>query len=203
VGGDWYDVFTLPTGELGVVIGDVTGSGLPAAVIMGRMRSSLRSYALETSDPAEVLARLDRKMQHFEPGAMATVSYAVFGGDLNWVRICLAGHYPPVIASPQQPARLAGIPSGLLIGAAPDAKRQAATLEIAPGTLMCFYTDGLIERRSRPIEHGLARLCQAVTAQPPHTVLATVMAALVGSEPAPDDIAVLAFRRQALTMEQL
>src|SRR5580704_7929653 len=55
VGGDWYDVFTLPSGELCVVIGDVAGSGLPAAVIMGRMRSALRAYALETRDPAEVL----------------------------------------------------------------------------------------------------------------------------------------------------
>jgi hypothetical protein len=68
-GGDWYDVFRLPSGQLGVVMGDVAGSGLPAAVIMGRMRSALRAYALETADPAEVLDRLDRKMQHFEPGA--------------------------------------------------------------------------------------------------------------------------------------
>jgi putative methionine-R-sulfoxide reductase with GAF domain len=73
VGGDWYDVFTLSTGELCVVTGDVAGSGLPAAVIMGRMRSALRAYALESRDPAEVLARLDRKMQHFEPEALATV----------------------------------------------------------------------------------------------------------------------------------
>ncbi len=79
VGGDWYDVFTLPDGQLGVVIGDVAGSGLAAAVIMGRMRSALRAYALETADPAAVLAKLDAKMQHFEPGAVATVAYAVFG----------------------------------------------------------------------------------------------------------------------------
>jgi phosphoserine phosphatase RsbU/P len=132
VGGDWYDVFTLPSGELGVVIGDVTGSGLPAAVIMGRMRSALRAYALETSDPAEVLARLDRKIQHFEPGCLATVLYAVLDPGLDRMRICLAGHYPPVITSPGQPARLASIPPALLIGAAPDVQRQAATLEIAP-----------------------------------------------------------------------
>jgi phosphoserine phosphatase RsbU/P len=196
VGGDWYDVFTLPTGELGVVIGDVTGSGLSAAVIMGRMRSALRAYALETSDPAEVLARLDRKIQHFEPGALATVLYAVLDTGLDRMRICAAGHYPPVIAAPAQPAHLADIPAGLLIGAAPDAQRQAATLKIAPGTLVCFYTDGLIERRGQTIDHGLAQLCQAVTAQPPEAACAEVMAALVGSEPAPDDIALLMFYRQ-------
>jgi phosphoserine phosphatase RsbU/P len=156
VGGDWYDVFTLPAGQLGVVIGDVTGSGLRAAVIMGRMRSALRAYALETEDPAEVLARLDRKMQHFEPGSLATVAYAVFDPGMGRVRICLAGHYPPVVAVPGQPAELAGIVPGLLIGAVPGAQRPVTTLQIVPGTLLCFYTDGLmllhrwIDRAPRP-----------------------------------------------------
>jgi sigma-B regulation protein RsbU (phosphoserine phosphatase) len=195
VGGDWYDVFTLPSGRLGVVIGDVTGSGLPAAVIMGRMRSALRAYALETDDPAEVLARLDRKMQHFEPGAVATALYAVFDPGLGQVRICTAGHYPPVVASPGQPAELADIASGLLIGAAPGAQRRVTILNIAPGTLMCFYTDGLIERRDHSIDDGLSRLCQTVTAQAPDAACAAVMAAMVGSESAADDIALLMVRR--------
>ncbi len=196
VGGDWYDVFTLPSGQLGMVMGDVTGSGLQAAVIMGRMRSALRAYAMDTCDPAEILGRLDRKMQHFEPGALATVACAVFDPGLDRARICSAGHYPPVIASPGQAARLADIPAGLLIGAAPGAERQVATIDISPGTLMCFYTDGLIERRGHPIDHRLALLCQALTAQPPDAACAAVMAALVGSEPAHDDVALLMFRRQ-------
>jgi serine phosphatase RsbU (regulator of sigma subunit) len=195
VGGDWYDVFTLPGGQLGVVIGDVTGSGLPAAVIMGRMRSALRAYALQTTDPAKVLAGLDAKMQHFEPGAVATVAYAVFGPGLDLVRICSAGHYPPVIASPGQPAGLADVPPGLLIGAVPGAQRHVATIDLSPGTLVCFYTDGLIERRAQTIDQGLEQLCQAVTAQPPDAACAAVMAALVGSEPARDDIALLMVRR--------
>jgi hypothetical protein len=61
---------------------------------------------------------------------------------------------------------------------------------------MCFYTDGLIERRGRPIDHGLALLCQAVTPQPPDAACAAVMAALVGNEPVRDDIALLMFWRQ-------
>jgi serine phosphatase RsbU (regulator of sigma subunit) len=195
VGGDWYDVFTLPSGQLCAVIGDVTGSGLPAAVIMGRIRSALRAYALDTADPAEVLCRLDRKMQHFEPGALATVAYAVFDPGLDRVHICSAGHYPPVIAAAGQPAVLADVPPGLLIGAAPGAQRRAASIDISPGTLMCFYTDGLIERRGRPIDHGLALLCQTVTAQPPDAACAAVMAALVGNERVRDDIALLMFRR--------
>jgi sigma-B regulation protein RsbU (phosphoserine phosphatase) len=196
VGGDWYDVFILPTGELGMVIGDVAGSGLHAAVIMGRMRSALRAYALETRDPAEVLDRLDRKMQHFEPGALATVLYAVAEPTLDRVHIATAGHLPPVVALPGLPAELADISADLMIGVAPGVQRQVTTVKIPPGTLLCLYTDGLIERPGEPIDDSLARLCQVVAAEPADACCVTVMGALVGSEQARDDIALLTFRRQ-------
>jgi len=199
VGGDWYDVFILPDGKLGIVVGDVAGSGLAAAVIMGRMRSALRAYALETRDPAEVLSRLDRKIQHFEADAMATVLYAVIDPGLDRMDICLAGHFPPVIAYPGRPAELASVPVGLIIGVADPAPRPVTTLPIPPGALLCFYTDGLIERRGELIDDGLARLCgavTAVTAQPAEDACATVMQALAGGGPARDDIALLMVRRQ-------
>jgi putative methionine-R-sulfoxide reductase with GAF domain len=196
VGGDWYDVFTLPTGELCVVIGDVAGSGLAAAVIMGRMRSALRAYALETRDPADVLSRLDRKMQHFEADAMATVLYAVIEPGLERMDISLAGHFPPVIAYPGQPAELASVPAGLMIGIADPAPRPVTSLPIRPGALVCFYTDGLIERRGEVIDDGLARLCRAVAAQPAEAAAAAVMQELVGSQTARDDIALLMLRRE-------
>lgn len=196
VGGDWYDVFSGPSGHLWAVIGDVTGSGLAAAVIMGRMRSALRAYALESADPADVLDRLDRKIQHFEPGALATVLCAVFEPDLGRVTICSAGHLPPVVASPGRAAEIADVPAGLLIGAARGTRRQAATFEITPGSVFCFYTDGLIERRGQLIDQGMACLCQLVSAEPPEAACATVMAALVGNEAATDDVAVLMIRCQ-------
>ncbi len=196
VGGDWYDAFTLPSGEMCVVMGDVAGSGLPAAVIMGRMRSALRAYALETLDPAEVLRRLDRKMQHFEPDALATVLYAVFDPALDQVRVCMAGHFPPVVALPGQPAELASIATGLMIGVSPDAPRHVTTLPIPAGALLCFYTDGLIERPGQLIDDGLERLRRVVVAQPPEAACAEVMGELVGSEPARDDIALLIIRRR-------
>jgi phosphoserine phosphatase RsbU/P len=196
VGGDWYDVFCLPSGELCVVIGDVAGSGLASAVIMGRMRSALRSYALETSDPADVLGRLDRKMQYFEPDAMATVLYAVIDPALDRMRVCSAGHFPPVIASPGQPAELAGVATGLMIGAGLQAQRPVSTVRIPPDTLLCFYTDGLVERPGEVIDDGLARLCRAVRAESPDVACSAVMQALVGPEPARDDIALLMVRRR-------
>jgi sigma-B regulation protein RsbU (phosphoserine phosphatase) len=196
VGGDWYDVFTLPSGQLGVVIGDVTGSGLPAAVIMGRMRSALRAYALDSTDPAEVLARLDAKMQHFEPGALATVSYAIFDPGLESMRISLGGHYPPVIAAPGEPATLAEIPPGLLIGAVPGADRRTVTIGLSPGMVVCFYTDGLVERRNVPIDDRLDLLCRSVTGASPDVVCANVMGSLIGAEPVRDDVALVVFRRE-------
>ncbi len=195
VGGDWYDVFALPSGQTGLVIGDVAGSGLRAAVIMGRMRSALRAYALEVTDPAEVLSRLDRKMQHFEPGALATVLYAVIEPGLSRVVISSAGHIPPVVAAPGQPAELAEIPADLMIGVAPDACRHVASIEMLPGALLCLCTDGLIERKEYPLDDGLARLCGAVTTRSPEAACSAIMAALVGSEPVRDDIALLVFRR--------
>jgi sigma-B regulation protein RsbU (phosphoserine phosphatase) len=194
IGGDWYDVFTLPSGELCVVLGDVAGSGLQAAIIMGRMRSALRAYALETRDPAEVLSRLDRKMQHFEPDAMATIAYAVLTPATGELAIASAGHFPPVVAVPGRPSALGEIAVGVPIGVADDPVRQTTTIGLAPGTVLCLFTDGLIERRHTPIDDRLARLSRVVAADPPENVCATVMRALVGREPAGDDIALLVLR---------
>jgi serine phosphatase RsbU (regulator of sigma subunit) len=195
VGGDWYDVFTLPSGELGVVMGDVAGQGMSAAVIMGRMRSALRAYALESDDPAEVLYKLDRKMQHFELGAMATVLYAVCQPELKWARIASAGHWPPVFATSGGSAALLDIAPGILIGVDPDPQRQVTRVEIPAGAVLCFYTDGLIERRDSTIDANLARLCESVVPGPPDTVCAAVMAALIGREAVRDDVALLTLRR--------
>lgn len=195
VGGDWYDVFFLPSGELSLVVGDVAGSGLPAAVIMGRMRSALRSYALETADPAEVLTRLDRKMQHFEPGALATVLYAVLDPSLQTARISAAGHLPPVLAVPGHSGELVDVHSDLLIGADAATPRHSATIAIPPGALLCMCTDGLVERREYPLDEGLDRLRKAAQAGPAKAACAAVMGALVGNEAVRDDIAVLVFHK--------
>ena len=197
VGGDWYDVFTLPSGQLCVAVGDVAGSGLAAAVIMGRMRSTLRAYALESADPAEVLVRLDRKMRHFEPDALATVLYAVIEPGLDRMLVTLAGHFPPIIARVDEPAELADVRPGLMIGVGGGPQRPVTSVPVPPGALACFYTDGLIERPGQPIDDALARLCRAVSAQPPEAACTAVMGAMVGNEPTRDDIALLMIRRQA------
>jgi serine phosphatase RsbU (regulator of sigma subunit) len=197
VGGDWYDVFVLPSGDLGVVVGDVAGSGLSAAVIMGRIRSALRAYALEFPDPGEVLHKLDQKMRYFEEGnIMATVSYAVLDRASGQLRISSAGHLPPVIAAPGQPGVLGKVEPDPPIGITAVPTRQVTTLAVVPGAVLCFFTDGLVERRGQSIDDGLTVLCQSVTSGPPEDVCVSVMHALVGSQYPGDDIALLVLRRQ-------
>jgi sigma-B regulation protein RsbU (phosphoserine phosphatase) len=197
VGGDWYDVFTLPTGQVCAVIGDVAGTGLNAAVIMGRIRSALRAYALETEDPAEVLSRLDRKMHHFEPDAMATVLCAMFSPSLGSVRISSAGHLPPVIARPGEPAAPADIAGDILIGVYGYKPRQASTLDFPPGATLCLYTDGLVERRDRPLDDGIAMMCDALRPGDLELSCSLLMSAMAGDASASDDVALLMLRRRA------
>lgn len=194
IGGDWYDVFALPSGHVGIVIGDVVGNGLRAAVVMGRIRSALRAYALESDDPADVLGRLDRKIQLFEPDAVATVIYAVIEPSRRWMNVSLAGHPPPVLAAPGAPARVLDAPADLPVGAYPDAARRAVEVPLEAGTVAFFYTDGLVERRDRPLHVGLGELLEAVAPGPAEQVCAAAMATLIGDEPRTDDVAVLAVR---------
>lgn len=195
VGGDWYDVFVLPGGQVCAVIGDVAGTGLNAAVIMGRMRSALRAYALESADPAQVLTRLDAKMRYFEPDAMATVLCAVFSPGLGTVHISSAGHLPPVIARPGGPAAAAGVAGDILIGVTGHKPRRVTTLGFRPGDTLCLFTDGLVERRGRPFDQGIAMLCAALPPGDLERCCSLVMSALASDTPPGDDIALLMLRR--------
>ncbi len=195
VGGDWYDLFTLPSGRVGVVIGDVVGHGLRAAVVMGRLRSALRAYALDSSDPAEVLTRLDRKVQHFEQEAMATVLFGQFDPSFDLLHVSLAGHLPPMLARPGEPGVVLDLPADPPLGARSRTPRRTTSVPVPPGALVCLYTDGLVERRGRSLDLGIEQLRRTVSAGPADLVCATVMAELVGADPSVDDIAVLVLRR--------
>jgi phosphoserine phosphatase RsbU/P len=195
VGGDWYDVFTLPSGHLGIVVGDVSGHGLRSAVVMGRLRSALRSYALDHDDAAEVLYRLDRKITHFEAGNMATVIYALLDPERNRLVVSSAGHPPPVMAHPTGAPCPLVIPTDAPVGAGWQRLRHNTTIDLPEGSTIVFYTDGLVERRGEVIDQGIQRLCKAVDAAPAEIVCRTVMARMDVAS-AEDDIAILAIHRQ-------
>ncbi|HEY8472866.1 MAG TPA: GAF domain-containing SpoIIE family protein phosphatase [Natronosporangium sp.] len=192
VGGDWYDLFTLPSGQVGVAIGDVAGSGLRAAVVMGRIRSALRAYAIESEDPADVLTRLDRKIQLFEPDAFATAIYAVIDPSRSTMTASVAGHLPPILLDPVGAPRELVVTADLPLGAYPNAPRHSVTLPFPDALLL--YTDGLIERRGRPLDVAIKQLLETLTGGTADELCAQVMA-LVHGDPVADDIALLAICR--------
>jgi serine phosphatase RsbU (regulator of sigma subunit) len=199
VGGDWYDVFGLPSGSLCIVVGDVVGRGLPAAVRMGRLRSALRAYAVDCDDPAELLGKLDRQVRQFEPEVMATVLCAIVDPSGEQLRLSTAGHLPPVVsAALDVPAAVLQLPVDLPVGVDITQPRHTSVMALPAGTGVCLYTDGLIERRGRSFSVGLEHLRRVMFAGPAESVCAALMSALVGAETAADDIAVLVLRRQEM-----
>ena len=183
LGGDWYDVFSLPSGRLGVVIGDVVGRGLQAAVIMGRLRSALRAFALEEDDPAEVLERLDGNVQHFEENVMATVLYAIFEPSLERVSLSSAGHLPPIIAQPGEQSALLNVPIDLPVGVSVGPPRRTTSIDLPDHGLLFLYTDGLVERRGSPLDAGLDALCEVVRAEEAESVCSGVLHRMIGADP--------------------
>jgi sigma-B regulation protein RsbU (phosphoserine phosphatase) len=196
VGGDWYDVFPLSGGRIGIVIGDVAGHGFAAAVVMGRLRSALRAYALDNEAPEVVMDKLDRKASHFEAGVMATVAYAVVEPTASRLTLCLAGHLRPVLARPGRPSEFVDAYVDPPIGFSLKGRhRRSHTIEVPPGATVCFYTDGLIERRDRPIDAGLADLLNAVAAVPSERVCSELMTEFVEGQSTVDDVALLVVHR--------
>jgi phosphoserine phosphatase RsbU/P len=195
VGGDWYDAFPLPDGQIGVVVGDVAGRGLGAAVVMGRLRSSLRAHAIESASPGETLDRLRREFSHFEPQQMATLLYITISAGIDRFTLASTGHLPPIVAVPGHQTALLDCSPSQPVGVSDAARPVDVTCELLPGTTVAMYTDGLVERRTTPIDEGLERLRSAVYLGPVEDVCNAVMEELIGDEAVMDDIALLLFRR--------
>ena len=197
VGGDWFDAFELPSGAVGIVMGDVVGSGLRAAVVMGRLRSSLRSYALEFSQPAAVLDRLNRKIMHFEPGEMASVLYLVVAPDRTRLTLASSGHPPPIATQPRQDAVFLDVCPSPPVGVDSSTEHVNVDHPLEPGMTVAVYTDGLFERRNVPLDKQLERLRNSVHAGPPQVVVTNIMSEMIGTHIVDDDTALLVFRRVA------
>jgi sigma-B regulation protein RsbU (phosphoserine phosphatase) len=204
LGGDWYDVFRLPDDRIGIVMGDVAGHGLAAAVVMGRLRSALRAYALEHPDPAEVLRLLDIKITYFEAGAVATVLYAVAEPPYHRFAFSSAGHLSPLLIRPGGSAASSQVTTDPPLGVPGPWVRRTTVVDLPPGSTLCLFTDGLVERRPPAdapeldqINPGLERLSKALRCGDAETTCATLLAEIVGDDVTEDDIALLVVRRPA------
>jgi PAS domain S-box-containing protein len=194
IGGDWYDAIALPDGRVVVSIGDVTGRGLTAAVIMGRMRQAIETLATYESDPVRLLDAADSVLRRAHPDAIVTALVGVVDPAARTLAYATAGHPTPIVRTPggtlrQLPGR--GLPLGLREGREPP----STTVVLPQSSLVVFFTDGLVES-TRDIDEGERRVLAAL-ADP--TVAdgrapAAALVARVLDDGIRDDVAVLTLR---------
>jgi len=207
VGGDWYESIALPGGRVALVVGDVAGHGVRAAVTMGRLRTAIHTLAMLELPPAETLQHLNELMQELgvrEPH-FATCVYAVFDAVAGTCEVASAGHLPPLLVRPDGsnelldvlPAPPLGVGTGLI---------QSRVLDVEDGSLLVLYTDGLVERRNRDIDEGLGRLREIFgpgSAQQPLEDLCKDTLAGVYADENRDDIAVLMARLRRIPADHV
>lgn len=234
VGGDWFDVIELPGHRTALVVGDVMGRGLRAAVAMGELRTAVRTLALLDLEPAEVLSALDEVARGLgTPGGgdrsdvfgggggaqwpsrvahksreadlsevyLATCVYAVYDSVTRRCTFANAGHLPPVVVEPGEPALLLDVPPGMPLGVGGEPFEEVE-VELKEGALLALYTDGLVESRDHPLDEGLQAFREALTepSQPLEDVCDHVLATL-DTRHGEDDIALLMARIQGLPVD--
>jgi serine phosphatase RsbU (regulator of sigma subunit) len=198
VGGDWYESIALPGARVALVVGDVAGHGVRAAVTMGRLRTAIHTLAMLELSPAETLQQLNELMGDLgarEPH-FATCVYAVYDAVTGMLEVASAGHLPPLLVGPDgtneflslTPAPPLGIGSGSV---------QSKFVPVTDGSLLVLYTDGLVENRTRDIDVGLRLLSEifgpGAAARPLEDLCRATLAG-VYSDQQRDDIALLMAR---------
>lgn len=198
VGGDWYDVVDLDAGRLALVVGDCVGHGLAAATVMGQLRSACRALLLEHLSPGVALTGLDRFAARL-PGAQCTTAFcAVLSPDTGELLYSSAGHPPPILVHADGTERILDEAGTIALGVRPDWTRPEARLTIPPSATLLLYTDGLVERRRRPLDQGIAEAIALV--RDGGTVALEELASHImsGLNPGggyPDDVALLLYRQ--------
>ncbi|MEU8617208.1 SpoIIE family protein phosphatase [Streptomyces sp. NPDC048623] len=221
VGGDWFDVIELPGHRTALVIGDVMGRGLRAAVAMGELRTAVRTLAQLDLEPAEVLSHLDEIARGLGAPAgaqqsarahkargpelsevyLATCVYAVYDPVTRRCTFANAGHLPPVLVEPDGEALLLDVPPGMPLGVGGEPFEEVQ-VELPEGALLALYTDGLVESRDHPLDEGLSAFRTALTnrGRPLEDVCDHVLNTL-DTRHGEDDIALLMARIQGLPSE--
>ncbi|QOV34849.1 SpoIIE family protein phosphatase [Streptomyces ferrugineus] len=211
VGGDWFDVIPLSGARVALVVGDVVGHGLHAAATMGRLRTAVHNFCSLDLSPEDLLTHLDDLVGRLDRGegwasenspdsgiVGATCLYAVYDPVSRRCTLTRAGHPLPAVVAPDGTVEFVDLPSGqpLGLGGMPF---ETVELELAEGSQLVLYTDGLVEDRHRDIDAGLEQL-RAVLSRvdlPPEETCEAVLDALLPARPG-DDVALLVARTHAL-----
>jgi len=193
LGGDWYDAFPLPGGQLALTIGDVVGRGFKAAALMGQLRSGLRAYATQHLGPAEVMFGLSGLIRQLAPGHSATVLYMVVDPERGEVTASGAGHPAPLLARDGGDAHFVEMAGSVPLGTVRLPRYENVTLELAQGSTLTLFSDGVVERRDEDLETRLEKLREAASGvgQDPDIVCEAILAAMLADRSRHDDAALL------------
>ncbi|MFD6296738.1 SpoIIE family protein phosphatase [Streptomyces sp. NPDC060235] len=200
VGGDWYDTVTLPDGRIGIVVGDCVGRGLEAASVMGQLRSACRALMLQDASPARTLMALDQFAAGVPGAACTTVFCGVLDTDTGQLTYSSAGHPPGILVHPEGTTRLLEDGRSLPLAVRPGKERPEGACTIPARSTLLLYTDGLVERRRRPLSVGIDEASEALQDGRGTAVdeLATdVMSRLAPVDGYDDDVALLLYRHPA------
>ena len=200
VGGDWYDIVELPDGRIGIVVGDCVGHGLDAATVMGQLRSACRALLLQDSSAAQALTAMDR-FAALIPGAIcSTVFCGILDRDAGRLTYSSAGHPPGILALPDGRTELLEDGRSFPLAVRPGIERTEASRIVPARAALLLYTDGLVERRRRSLDSGIAEAGSAVhrggsaDVEDLATAIMTGMAPDGGYE---DDVALVLYRHPA------
>ncbi|MFJ8474263.1 SpoIIE family protein phosphatase [Kitasatospora sp. NPDC094011] len=213
VGGDWFDVIPLPGARVALVVGDVVGHGLHAAATMGRLRTAIHNFSTLDLPPDELLGHLDElvnRIDQEEAGDAgsagltgATCLYAIYDPVSRRCTLAGAGHPPPAVVDPQGRVTFPELPTGPPLGLA-VLPFESVELELAEGSRLVLYTDGLVEDRERDIDEGLELLRTALSGPPrtPEQTCADVLRVMLPAHPE-DDIALLVAETRVLAPDRV
>ncbi|GAA3785702.1 hypothetical protein GCM10022403_020590 [Streptomyces coacervatus] len=217
VGGDWFDVIPLSGARVALVVGDVVGHGLHAAATMGRLRTAVHNFCSLDLPPDDLLAHLDDLVGRLDRGegwavestqadsgiVGATCLYAVYDPVSRRCTLTRAGHPLPAVVAPDGTVEFVDLPPGqpLGLGGMPF---ETVELELAEGSQLVLYTDGLVEDRLRDMDSGLdlLRSVLAVPDRAPEDTCEAVLDALLPDRPS-DDVALLVARTHVLGRERI
>jgi serine phosphatase RsbU (regulator of sigma subunit) len=189
IGGDFYEVADLDDRVL-IAVGDVVGHSIQAATVMGEIRHALRAYAIEGHDTVTILHLLDALVRRFHPRWFTTMCLMLVDLRTGEAEVANAGHIPPLLSDATGNRYLDVV--GPLLGA--GWRRPAATrVTVSPGTLVLLVTDGLVERRDRPVDDGMLAVREHVTHDADLESLCDSLLDHFGHD-TKDDIALVAFR---------
>ena len=200
VGGDWYDVVDLQDGRIALIVGDCVGHGLPAATVMGQLRSACRALLLDHPSPRAALCGLDRFAARLPGAQCTTVVCAVLDPDTGELVYSSAGHPPPILVDADGITRTLDDGHTIPVGLRPGRPRPEAHVTVPAGATLLLYTDGLVERRGSSLDDGIARAAVLVRdgrASTLDDVADQIMTRLAPSSGYQDDVAVLLYRHPA------